>query len=135
MPELFGQDRELGELYDALLKEEQRELRRTRDLAYSSQIDQGYFNDQGQQNAEFDELMRMRQASGMGGAAGSVPQEILQELVSDMKPRKRLTQEQIHNYGVMYGSPLTQQQIDYFEDQLNRNPNESYMGSPPQYPR
>ena len=74
--------------------------------------------------------------SRMGGMGKSMGQAMSEKEMARLEQqRKRLTPEQIHNYGVMYGEPLSQQQIDYFEDQLNRDPDQSYMGEFPQYPR
>lgn len=83
----------------------------------------------------------MGQAGGLAALVEQMrksdPNSVVRESEAKMMMdrRKRLTPEQIHNYGVMYGEPLSQQQIDYFEDQLNRDPNQSYMGEFPQYPK
>jgi hypothetical protein len=35
---------------------------------------------------------------------------------------------------VLYGAPLSQARIKYFEDQRNRDPNQSYYGKFPEFP-
>jgi len=103
---LFGQDRELKELYDALFE------------------------------AQNEELQQMRSESEMGGAIGQVNNDLIAKIMGAITPeRKQLTPERIHNLGVLYGKPISQEQLNYFEDQLNRDPNQSYMGEFPQFPK
>ena len=63
------------------------------------------------------------------------PNSTLREGEAMMLMRKRLSPERIHNLGVLYGKPLTQAQIDYHEDIINRDPDQSYMGNIPEYPK
>ena len=57
------------------------------------------------------------------------------ELKMMMPERKRMSEADIRNYGMLYGKPLSQQQIDYFENQMNRNPDSSYYGDFPEFPK
>ena len=85
-------------------------------------------------------LNDMREGS-VTGALGNVPTEELERLAQGMmgfspiNSREQMSPERIHNLGVLYGSPLSQERVDYFENQMNRDPNQSYMGNFPKFPR
>ena len=102
---LFGQDRELQELYYALAMEEGGAAMPMSELR--SMVE------------------RMQESDNM---------KQLMESVGQVPQRKQLSPERIHNLGVLYGQPLSQERLDYFEDQLNRNPDDSYMGEFPTFP-
>jgi len=86
---------------------------------------------------EYDQLAKMREGSTTG-VKGQLTQDDLNKLYGIVEAmryqRKRLTPEEIHNLGVLYGAPLSRARIKYFEDQRNRDPNQSYYGNPPKFP-
>lgn len=136
---LFGQDREIGEFYDAWQTPENPNPTAT-DAIIDLMIMRGMDNDAIEdeiRNIEGMGMLNDMRENSMTGAMGNMDAsevDILMQAMTDSN-RKTLTPEQIHNYGVLYGSPLTQPQIDFFEDQLNRDPNQSYMGNPPVFPK
>jgi hypothetical protein len=85
---------------------------------------------------QFEYLQAMRDFSASGGALGPLATEDMNQMMSALgiQKRKRLSPEEIHNLGVLYGAPLSQARIKYFEDQRNRDPNQSYYGKFPEFP-
>ena len=148
---LFGQGRELGEVYDATAPYNMDDgsidalidmmiMRGMSNDAIEDEIrnieTRGELNDMGEGSdtgSMFGELMEMRNASGQNGALGNVDPAILDQLVKSMG-RRQMSPERIHNLGVLYGKPLSQDRINYFEDQMNQPHNQSYNGEFPQFP-
>ena len=132
---LFGQNTQLGQVYDAVPDQELNKFEGMIDALLKSGMSNDAIEDEIRNLEARGELNDMSSES-TSGALGQVDRETIAKLMEALNPpRKQLTPEQIHNYGVMYGSPLSQERINYFEDQLNRNPDQSYMGEFPQFPK
>ena len=158
----FGQDRKLGEVYDAVPDQDFDKYNEMIDALLKSGMDNDAIEDEIRNLESFGMLNDMRQDS-TSGALGQVDTKTMNELLDALRMvdgplpddgmdgqgmktlremrersatdrRKRLTPERIHNLGAMYGEPLSEIQIKYFEDQINRDPNKSYMGDFPEYP-
>lgn len=129
---LFGTDRKLGETYDFGKPVD----------AYNEIIDAllktGMSNDAIEdeiRNVESMGVLNDMREGSETGAMGNVDTAELERLMRDISPRKQMSPERIHNLGILYGSPLSQERINYFENQMNRDPNQSYMGNFPKFPK
>ena len=132
---LFGQDAQLGQVYDAVPEQELNKFDGMIDALLKSGMSNDAIEDEIRNIEAHGELNDMREGSTTG-ALGQVDMDTLSKLMDAFNPpRKQLSPERIHNLGVMYGEPISQGRLDYFEDQLNREPNQSYMGEFPQFPK
>ena len=133
--DLFGQGRELGSIYDA--GDTNADLDRYNemiDALVRAGMDNDSIEDELRNMDQFGMVNDMRQGSATGNVNPEELKMLMQGMI-EMDTRKRMSPEEIHNLGVMYGSPLNQERINYFEDQMNRDPNESYRGQFPAFPK
>jgi hypothetical protein len=71
-------------------------------------------------NELFAMLKEMRQQSPVGGALGQMSNLDIEKLIKGAE-LPRLSRAHIHNLGVLYGRPLSEEEIAWFERRLLKN--------------